>query len=292
MRVHFLNVGHGDCSIIEFDSKRIMMIDINNAESIEKKTYAEICEEAVFESAGYNIPLTNPLKYMEMNGIKKIFRFVVTHPHMDHISGISQIGGMCTNVWIYKNDFDEPEGLSGQAASDWKLYETWRDGGRRSSLDPTILSLPSGASDSYYQEDGISILSPTDELVEIAQRRNNRNIMSTVLLITYGKTKIVLAGDAENETWEYIMEKHANKIKDISVLKAAHHGRSSGYHQEAVKWMKPEYTVVSVGKKPEQDASNRYRNYSEHVLSTRWCGNMVFVCYKNGTVDLRKEYDR
>ena len=30
MKIHFLNVGHGDCTIIEHDSGRITMIDINN----------------------------------------------------------------------------------------------------------------------------------------------------------------------------------------------------------------------------------------------------------------------
>lgn len=88
MKVHFLNVGHGDCSIIEFKKGRTMMVDINNAESIEAMSHEEIHKEALFESAGYNIQLTNPLEYMKSRGIKQIFRFVVTHPHMDHISGM------------------------------------------------------------------------------------------------------------------------------------------------------------------------------------------------------------
>lgn len=291
MRVHFLNVGQGDCSIIEFlGNERTMMVDINSAGTMDGITFEENHKATLFEAAGYNIPLTDPLKYMESHGIKQIFRFVVTHPHMDHISGISKIKDMCVNAWIYQNEFSEPEGLSGDAKDDWELYEKWRDS--KASSNPKILSLSAGASNSYYKEDGISILSPTDELVEIAHKKNNRNIMSTVLLIKHGKTKIVLAGDAEKETWKYIMENHADKIENISILKAAHHGRDSGYYQEAVELMSPEYVVVSVGKKPEQDASNKYRNYSDYVLSTRWCGNMIFKCFKDGSINLDKEYNR
>ncbi len=32
--IHFLNVGHGDCTFIELPSKRLMMIDINNSKSL------------------------------------------------------------------------------------------------------------------------------------------------------------------------------------------------------------------------------------------------------------------
>ena len=32
-RVHFLNVGHGDCAVIQLP-ERIMMIDINNGQTL------------------------------------------------------------------------------------------------------------------------------------------------------------------------------------------------------------------------------------------------------------------
>lgn len=100
--------------------------------------------------------------------------------------------------------------------------------------------------------------------------------MSTVLLVEYNDKKIVLSGDAETETWDYIYNNYKDDLRDIYILKAAHHGRDSGYHQEIVKVMNPEYVIVSVGKKPSTDASNKYRNYSDNVFSTRWKGNIVF----------------
>jgi hypothetical protein len=49
----------------------------------------------------------------------------------------------------------------------------------------------------------------------------------------------------------------------------------SGYHQEAVKAMSPSVTIVSVGQKPDTDASAKYMNYSQEVASTRWYGGIT-----------------
>lgn len=288
MKVHFLNVGHGDCCIIEFDSGRTTMVDINNAESIDECTRNEIFQE----QCGYNIPLTNPIKYIKSKGIEHLFRFVITHPHMDHITGLYQIRQKCKNVWLYQNEFSADDKLSAEQAKDWEQYEEWRRQIGGISANPRVLSLSAGACASYYKEDEILILSPTEDLVEKAVSQKNRNIMSTVLLIKYGKCKILLAGDAEAPTWEYILANYKNEISDITILKAAHHGRDSGYCQAAVSIMRPKYTIVSVGKKPEQDASCKYRRYSRHVYSTRWKGDIVFECNLNGDVDCYTQYDR
>lgn len=45
VKVRFLNVGHGDCSIIEHASGRITMVDINNGDDINEETALEIASE-------------------------------------------------------------------------------------------------------------------------------------------------------------------------------------------------------------------------------------------------------
>ena len=81
---------------------------------------------------------------------------------------------------------------------------------------------------------------------------------------------------------------YGDKLK-CDVLKASHHGRDSGYHQEAVKAMSPTCTIVSVGKKPETDASNKYRQYSDVVWSTRWYGNMTLTIDNDGKMSWAAE---
>lgn len=129
--------------------------------------------------------------------------------------------------------------------------------------------------------DGIQILSPTPELVEQANEAGNTNNLSFVLRVAYGGISIILGGDAEGEAWQSMVERYGKDLK-CNVLKASHHGRDSGYHQESVKVMSPQYTIASVGKKPETDASNKYRKYSGEVWSTRWKGNITVTIDDKG----------
>lgn len=43
-------------------------------------------------------------------------------------------------------------------------------------------------------------------------------------------------------------------------------------------------TVVSVGKKPETDVSNKYRQYSQEVWSTRWHGTITLHIDRSGFI--------
>jgi hypothetical protein len=45
LRVHFLNVGQGDCTIIKHPSGRLTMIDVNNSQDFDAETFAEELEE-------------------------------------------------------------------------------------------------------------------------------------------------------------------------------------------------------------------------------------------------------
>ncbi len=317
LKLHYLNVGHGDCMIIEFgDTNRVAMIDINRSadmdtdtanelisESLEKvdsltKSYFTlgiIDKQALLEKAGYSIEVTDPIQYLNDKGIKSIFRFISTHPHMDHISGLNELFSKCSiaNIWVVKNDFiiDE-KNLTDSEKLDWKLYKSFRDSTERTLNGVTIVRPLSGNSQDFWNIDNIEILAPDTSLLKIAKDKNNQNIMSYVILITYGSHKIIFGGDAEEATWKYIMETYPDKIKDVTILDASHHGRDSGYYQPAVKHMNPKYTLVSVGKKPSTDASNKYRQYCENVWSTRWKGNIYFELNKDGTGTYDTQYDR
>ena len=56
--------------------------------------------------------------------------------------------------------------------------------------------------------------------------------------------------------------------------------------------MNPQFTIVSVGKKPSTDASNKYRQYSQNVWSTRWRGNIRLEIADTGQATIYSEYDR
>ena len=68
-RIHFLDVGQGDCTILQFENGRTYLIDAN--ETSEKVTPIEY--------------LTQTLRITHLETV------VVTHPHDDHISGLQSI---------------------------------------------------------------------------------------------------------------------------------------------------------------------------------------------------------
>lgn len=168
-KIHFLNVGHGDCALVQFP-ERTMLVDINNGQALDKETKQELMEqygiskyELLFKSfsqvlfeKGYNIPLCNPIEYLKNEGINSIFRFVLTHPHMDHMSGLydlvkkEQIS--ITNFWhsdvdVEKPDFEETE----YKEEDWDTYIELKN----SSNNPKSIVNNAGDTGQYWTDDGM-----------------------------------------------------------------------------------------------------------------------------------------
>lgn len=318
VKIHFLNVGHGDCTIMEHESGNITMIDINNGNEIDEESAAEIVEQLgyqpealikaietsnltpyeILQKAGYTRTLTNPVEFYKNNfGIQDIFRYIQTHPDMDHLRGLVALraaGIGITNFWDTKHTKTQDDFWQNDE-SEWEEYLKHRTGERTL----TVLNLYRGHSGKFYNDhpepgkegDGLYLLAPTPELTAEANRTEKWNNHSYVLLFIYKGVRIILGGDAESTVWDSIVEEYGADVLSCHVLKASHHGRNSGYHQKAVELMSPEYTIVSVGKKPETDASNKYKTYCNNVWSTRWKGNMTITIDDNGAYSVTCQYE-
>lgn len=299
-KIHFLNVGHGDCTIIEHNNGNLTVIDVNNgSDDMDDKSVQEIAdasqsghlqaamwqmgmlsESAVLSSAGYRIPLTNPVDFLKTYyGNRPIFRYIQTHPDFDHFRGLAQLRDNFDflNFWDHPHtkQWDGTEQRTGDAEQ-WDAYQEFRSGSHCK-----VFHLHRDSTGKYWNQDdnagggnGLHILSPTPALRARCNEIEDWNGMSYVLEYRTGNRRVILGGDAEQTAWEDILLHYGTKRLSCDVLKASHHGRDTGYFQEAVKAMSPTHTIVSVGKKPETDASNKYRQYSPNVWSTRWKGDI------------------
>lgn len=321
LRIHFLNVGHGDCTVIEHPSGNISLVDINNGSEIDPTTAGELWEAlgkvakgyqfslrhmegdpGVLKSEGYDIKLTNPMEFLAARySGRRVFRYILTHPHLDHLRGIGSLLASehrPINFWDTQHNF-EPDLDTDQDEADWRAYMELRGALRENKRAITVLKLRRGTQGKYFNQDSngepggdaIEILSPTEALECIASETGNPNEVSYVLRVSYKGWRIVLGGDAGTAAWDSIVEAHGDDLR-CHVLKASHHGRDTGYHQKAVSLMKPRYTIVSVGKKPETDASNKYRDYSSNVWSTRWKGNITLEIDDSGKAKFITQYGR
>jgi competence protein ComEC len=261
--IHFLNVYEGDCNVIQHDSGRTTVIDVSNADD-HLDTPAE---RAMKASQARNIIRTrnyvpsdkrdyhqkhtpdNPIDYLKKYKVQDIFRFVVTHPDMDHLDGIKDFFNAfrITNVWDTDNRKPDISSGGGYNEEDWLFYKSIRDG-----INNTYKRLTYHSQDinKYYDEDDLHILAPTMQLVQNAIEKGDYNDSSYVLLYTPPSSngrrwKFLLAGDSHDATWEYILGNDALKkmVSNIDVLFAPHHGRDSARSYDFLNILKPRVTL-------------------------------------------------
>lgn len=90
MRLHFLNVKNGDCSIIEHSTGNTTVIDISNGKEDDSRLLLEALGLESASQGNYhqkNNP-ENPISYLKNLNKKSIMRFILTHPDMDHMDGL------------------------------------------------------------------------------------------------------------------------------------------------------------------------------------------------------------
>jgi len=255
-KVHFLNVGDGDCTILELPDDTIMVVDVRNAR---------------IRSYDARSGLENPINYLEKKlKVSSIFRYVQTHPDMDHLDGFYDLRNKYTftNFWDTNNNKPKPdEFLRGYREIDWNTYQKIRSEEdtkfRTRSLDPIGLK---GGKFPYE----IYVINPSIELVKKANENEDWNLLSYVIVIIYEGFKLMLSGDASDEAWEDIYKwamtnsDAKNLVSDVIVFKAAHHGRNSSYcGVNMLNLMKPQKIVISKGTVPgEQSAYGKYYSWS------------------------------
>lgn len=283
--IHFLNVKEGDCSIIEHISGRKTVIDVCNAKPIEPVEEAFIATMAKSErgiSGNFQqkkFPV-NPISYMNDRGISSIFRYIQTHPDMDHMDGIEALfQKFCpTNFWDTDNT-KEMQASSWEGspyrASDWNFYKRLRD--IDPDGDPKRLTLYSGTHGQYYNQrsdgtgggDGLYVLAPTKELVAAANEADEDfNRCSYVILYCTGGNRIVFSGDSHDETWDHILEHHKDDVTDIDLLIAPHHGRKSGRSYDFLRTLTP--TLTFFGNAP-----------SDHLAYAAWANRGLSIVTNN-----------
>jgi beta-lactamase superfamily II metal-dependent hydrolase len=305
-KIHFLNVGHGDCTIIEHPSGRLTMIDINNSHSLPEDDEVLLAAHLDLSLSDFRMGtiakksweqyykglLVDPRDYWRDHFAgRRLFRYIQTHPDMDHMGGLASLfwGEKVAlgNFWdhdhgktMQKSDFDH----SPHDWNDWLAYTCLRHGKHADRAPHTVIKRLRDETGDYWTEDGLTILSPTSDLIDYCDQIDKYNNSSYVLRLDYGGRRIILPGDAERPAWGSIAAAYDTGELACDLLKAAHHGRESGYSESAVNTMSPDFVICSIGKKPDTDASDQYRSHDATVLSTRHRGTIVVQIWADGEI--------
>jgi competence protein ComEC len=263
--IHFLNVLEGDCNIIQHDSGRVSVIDVSNAYNAEdtpeeKAVKASQARKEMLErtkvpsdKVDYQQKKTpdNPIDYLKSNvKTSSIFRFIITHPDMDHLDGIKDLYSefTITNTWDTDNnkELDLKSDFGGYNKEDWKFYTNLRDG---KYANTKRLTYYDDSNCLYWTEDDIKILAPSKELLKNANKEDGDiHDLAYVILFTPPKEggekwKIIFAGDSHDNSWDHIIKKYRDDVSNIDVLFAPHHGRDSDRSYDFLKTLNPKVTL-------------------------------------------------
>ncbi len=275
VKVHFLNVGKGNCTILEVQSG-VGMLDIDNSR------------------VDGDDSLTDPLVYLKgMLPSGSLFRFILSHPDMDHMSGLRLLSKQVpiANFWDTANTktFDDSDwAASPYDKRDWETYQRLRV----STENPKSLRLLSGAtSECCWVQDGITVLAPTDKLVQQANETEEYNHLSYVLRLDHGGTRVLLGGDATPEAWDEIARVRGSGSLKADVFLAPHHGSPNNVNKDVFKLVSPSYIIVSVAEGVDYDYDYYNGLAGKSVMSTKAYGNMRLHIEDNGSYTIYYEHE-
>lgn len=254
-RFHYLNVNDGDCSIIQHNSDRVTVFDCCNARLAEPANEAAAILKRMdgafgglgnFNQKAYPV---NPIAYMRSHGIADVFRFILSHPEMDHMDGIKDFFSAFSpvNFWDIDNDCEKDfSGWNRYREEDWQFYKKLRAG--QVSTERRVYH--SGDRARYFNvnedgtsgADGLHILAPTPALAADAKKCGQYNDGSYVILYKAGGGRVLLCGDIHDKSMDHVIATHSADVANLDLLIAPHHGRDSSRSFDFLNVMRPKMT--------------------------------------------------
>lgn len=257
LKIRIMDVGQGDCAIISYSNK-YMMIDSGGDLKKRDKNVGALVLKPFYESQGINC-------------IDTVF---ITHSDYDHIYGIMEImDEIKINQIILSANYKE---------STDKMYIKLRD--MAESLDIAIVYFEQG--DQLEIKDlSITCLGPN---VKNYQKNNNDN--SLVLHLELDEFDALFLGDIGQEEELRLLEQYDWEQDSVELLKVAHHGSVKSSAKVFIQTLEPDLSVVSVG------ANNMYGHPSESVMISldKWSDRVkttedsgeIIISYKNGVAKI------
>ncbi len=175
----------------------------------------------------FNLMTSNMIPFFKSISVDKINYLFLTHADEDHAGYVQNL------------------------IEDFRVENIIINNGEISSLESQLNYKKVGK---YYEIDNIKIYSLNNKIY------SNENDNSLILLIIINDKKILFMGDASVKQEKEIIKKY--NLKNIYILKVGHHGSKTSTCEEFIKYINPEYSIISVGE------NNKFGHPNEMVLGT------------------------
>jgi competence protein ComEC len=221
LQVTFLDVGHGDASVIRFPNGTTMLVDGGGS----FRDDVDIGERVVA-----------PFLWHER--LHRVDYAVATHPHPDHAKGLR----FALRHFGVRQFWDNGAPLR----SHWygELREEAVARGRYRDI------VAEGVTSMMIDGVDLAVLHPTAAYQPSAKRRTQpredpeENNRSLVFKLTYGEVSILLTGDIEQDAEAFLL-RTGQDIR-ATILKAPHHGSRSSSSEPFLRAVSPSVVVFSV----------------------------------------------
>lgn len=219
LRVTFLDVGQGDCSLVRFPDGGAMLIDSGGSEW------------------GMDPGRATVAPYLWNGGIRRLDYAVLSHPHPDHAGGYAYI----------LSHFPAGQVWEGGQETDGDAYRAFREAVQKSGAERHVVT-KRGELDIGGAK--LQILhTPAVNMKETGGGKDTtENNRSLVIRISYGDVSFLFAGDCEKAAQHAMLTANPPLPLGSTVLKVPHHGSADAAYAEFIKAVSPSVAVVSTGR--------------------------------------------
>lgn len=283
LRVHFLDVGQGDCTVIEFPDGKSMIVDGGDGD-----------EECVRDILAYCFAL----------GIETFDYILLTHTDSDHAGGLDEVVRCfgAETVFVPNGDGNENRAFASFMRQARKKCE-------KMYVSQSLQTIVSDSDEYFYY---VMWLSPFSE--EVAEREtggSSANENSAVLYLEYAGRRLLLPGDVSEVTEEKLIgdfrdtggavfEKEVETPQGtrtllpdlccLDFLKTGHHGSETSTGEVLAEYCVPQEVFISCGAgnaygHPGLEVVRRVKQYSPEAqfYRTDETGNIILTIESGGS---------
>ena len=253
LKIHFVDVGQGDCTFITTPQNKTILIDGGGSMSEE-----------------YDVGKSTLLPYILDRGYTKLDYVFISHFDQDHSLGCAKIiENLTVSNLVLTKQLEEND-----------IYKHIVSIAKQKKIN--LIYVKAG---DVITVNGvkIKILHPQEKL--IAENSINNN--SIVFKLEYKSFSILFTGDIENIAEEVILSKNINLKADI--LKVAHHGSKTSSSQRFIEAVSPKIALIGVGKNnmfghPNREVIERLQSYGTKIYRTDECGEISIMVNNRGKI--------
>ena len=235
-------------------------------------TLIKLNDDVILIDAGNNNDGKNVVNFLQEKGITQIDYLIGTHADEDHIGGIDDI----------INSMDIGTFLIPTIGENGTDYKNAVEMAKEKNIQ---IKHPTRGDIFYFENAQFEVMSAMEE------ENTSDNNSSLVIKFTYNNTTYLFMGDAETEV------ENSRSWNKVNVLKVGHHGSNSSSSTKFLEQVKPEYSIIEVGKNnsynlPSDKAIKRLEESGTQVLRTdKANGEKVgsfWLTSDGNTIDIRE----